>query len=99
MPTWCWGSCKMLKLKKEVTLCYIRSILDRKEKINIEAAIDMIEVDPSHSKYTRDKIKKTLKKGVRIQLDNHTLQIVGVGYDKDPRNTIRRKEAKKKKGR
>lgn len=82
------------KMKKIVTVRYIRSILDRKEKINIENAIDRIKADQSHSKYTRNEIKKALEKGILIQLDNHTLQIVGTGYDADPRTTKRREEDK-----
>ena len=66
---------------KKVTLCYIRSLRLSSKKIPLDEAIDMIKADRSHSKYTRQAIKKAIEKGVRIQLVNHTLQMIGVGFD------------------
>lgn len=86
-------------MKRIVTIRHIRSIIDRKEKINIDDAIDRIKADRSHSKYTRNEIKKALRRGTLIQLDNHTLQIEGVGYDENPRTAKRREDAKEKKRR
>lgn len=70
---------KLLKTKK-VTLQYIRAIPNKVE-ISIDEAIDLIEEDSSHRKYTRNDIRKAIDRGIKIQLVNHTLQMVGVGAD------------------
>ena len=74
-------------MKKIVTIKFIR-FENKTQKITIEEAIDLLKADPSHRKYTRDKIKSALERGVKMQLDNSTLQMVGVGYDADPRSKI-----------
>ena len=78
-------------MKKLVTLRYIR-FENKTEKVTLEEAIELLKNDRSHRGYTRDKLKKTLEKGVLMQLDNITLQIVGVGYDLDPRSKLERKK-------
>lgn len=87
-----------MKNSKVVTVRFIR-FENKTQKVTIEEAIDLLKADPSHRIYTREKIKAALERGTLMQLDNSTLQMVGVGYDKDPRAEQRKKEPKKKKKR
>lgn len=77
---------------KVVTVRFIR-FENKTEKITIEDAIDLLKADPSHSRYTRERIKAVLERGTLIQLDNTTLQMVGIGYNApDPRTVNLKKK-------
>lgn len=65
------------KNMRVVSVHYIRSVSNRMEKITLEQAVDMIKTDPAHLKYERTEIENALRKGIKIQLDNYTLQIIG----------------------
>jgi len=78
-------------MKKPVTIRYIR-FENKKEKVTMDNAIDLIKNDPSHAKYTRDQIQNALEKGVLIQLENTTLQMPNMGYDFNPKIKIKEEE-------
>lgn len=74
-------------MEKTVTIRHIR-FENKTRKVTIEEAIDILKSDPSHRSYTKEKIKAALERGILMQLDNLTLQMVGVGYDEGPRNKL-----------
>lgn len=78
---------------KIVTVRFIR-FENKTQKITLEEAIDLLKADPSHQRYTRERIKNALERGILMQLDNTTLQIAGVGYNSsDPRTTLEKKRS------
>jgi len=74
-----------------VTVRFIR-FENKTQKISVEEAIDLLKSDPGHRRYTRDKIREALERGTLMQLENKTLQMVGVGYDADPRSKLKKKK-------
>ena len=71
---------KEILKRRKVTLQYIRVVPSAVE-ISIDEAINLIKADYSHRNYSCSNIGKAIRRGIRIQLANHTLQMVGVGID------------------
>ena len=74
-------------MEKMLTVRFIR-FENKTQKVTIEEAINKLKSDPGHQMYTREVLKGALERGVKMQLDNETLQMIGVGYDEDSRSKI-----------